>query len=516
MVFLKDRFKAPQDTIDPKLGKRIEQVARKLGTIAHKTKNPGVFGSQFKIIENGSIINYSPHTAWVREDGKQPMVIRHDGLAFVPDPRVYDKCGPAQLKDFVAYNYLPRSKPRISDKEVKQTKPTGSKIQKQTPKGPENPAGKSSTPTSPKRKPPKNIEELIRQITNRRTLGQQRIHKTTPTTSKSQPLRNPPTATKNLKSPSRKRKGSAEKARRDNKHREFECDTSISISSDDSINQDVTQSLHMPPANKIDRKNTPPQEIIPSRRSTRTKTSALANKFGNPIAINTIANDTTADSAVCHITVQRQQDQNAEPIGQAAGTTHESSTDIECIEINSTDETPKQLRVQETNEGTGGQITSIGDTSDPDDTLYTPTKTTTHSTSPQSNPSDKFVSKLNTSAQRGSPQSPIQRAVSSRYVIDRPTGSSCSPDKSFSDRFNDEMKILKSISPTKNSMTFQRECERQDRLSVSLNSQRRRKAANRPPNKYHRHHRQRTPPKLPFHQTRTLPKNRRTYDVLII
>ena len=138
----------------------------------------------------------------------------------------------------------------------------------------------------------------------------------------------------------------------------------------------MTQSLHMPPAKKMDRKNTPPQEIIPSRRSTRTKTSALANKFGNAIPINTITDDNTADNEVCLITIQHQQDQIAEPIRQA-GTTQESSTDIECIEINATDETPEQLRVRETNEETGGQITSIGDASEPEDTLYTPTKTTT-------------------------------------------------------------------------------------------------------------------------------------------
>ena len=384
LVFLKDRFKGPQNTIDPKLGKRMEQVARKSGTKARKTKNPGVFGAQFKVIENGSIINYSRHTAWVREDGKQPRVIRHDGLAFVPDPRVYGKCRPAQLKDFVAYKHLPRAKPRISDKEAKQTKPTGSKITKQTSKGPENPAGKTSTPTSPKRKPPKNIEELIRQTTNRRTLGQDRIHRTIPTTSKNPSLKNPPTTAKNHRSASRKGKGSPEKVRRDNKHIEFECDTSISISSDDSINQDMTQSLKMPPAKKMDRKNTPPQETrnntkpqetIPSRRSTRTKTSALAHKFGNAIPINTIADNTIADNEVCLITVQ--QDKNAEPIGQA-GTIQESSTDIECIEIDTTDKTPEQLRVQETSEGTGGPITSIGDASEPNETLHTPTKTTTH------------------------------------------------------------------------------------------------------------------------------------------
>ena len=126
LVFLKDRFKGPQNTIDPKFGKRMEQVARKSGTIARKIKNPGVYGAHFKLIENGSIINYSTHTAWVREDGKQPRVIKHDGLAFVPVPRIYGKCRPAQLKNYVAYKHLPRAKPRISAAEVDPIKPTGS------------------------------------------------------------------------------------------------------------------------------------------------------------------------------------------------------------------------------------------------------------------------------------------------------------------------------------------------------------------------------------------------------
>ena len=121
LVFLKDRFKGPAHTIDPKTGRRLEQVARKSGTIARKIKNPGTFGAQFKIIENGSVQNYSPHTAWIREDGKQARVVRHDGLAFIPDPRVYGKCRPAAQKDFVAYKHLPRAKPRVSGE--KTTKP---------------------------------------------------------------------------------------------------------------------------------------------------------------------------------------------------------------------------------------------------------------------------------------------------------------------------------------------------------------------------------------------------------
>ena len=107
-----------------------------------------------------------------------------------------------------------------------------------------------------------------------------------------------------LKSPSRRGKGSPEKVRRDNTHIEFECDTSISLSSDDSICQNETQSPQKPPAKRVNRKNTPPQDILPSRRSTRTKTSALANKFGIAIPINIIDNVNTADTAVCIIAIQ--------------------------------------------------------------------------------------------------------------------------------------------------------------------------------------------------------------------
>ena len=473
LVFLKDRFKGPQNTIDPVLGKRIEQVARKSGTIARKTKNPGVFGSQFKVIENGSIINYSPHTAWVREDGKQPRVIRHDGLAFVPDPRVYGKCRPAQLKDFVAYKHLPRAKSLILGKDTKQCEPTGSKIPKKKSMEQGNPAGNTSTPTSPKRKPPKNVEELIRQTTNRRKLGHDRIHRTNPTTSKA-PTRKIQTATtKNLKSPSRKGKGSPNKMRKEeNKNIEFDCDTSISISSDDSIIQDLRQSPKMPPAKKLDRKTTPPHETnestksksaVPSRRSTRTKTSALALKFGNAIPINQITGS-NSDTEVCIITVQQDK---REPTGQTI-TVQESSTDIECIEIDSRDKTPgqscektpEQLRVTESGEGTGGPLEAEYE---PTNTVKTPTTLSTHTSSPQSSPTTKFTSELNTSTTSIGLNNPQQRAISSRYVIGRPNETSCSPDKSFIDNFNDAMKILHSISPPKNSMTFQREYEVQER-----------------------------------------------------
>ena len=388
---------------------------------------------------------------------------------------MYGKCRPAQLKVFVAYKHLPRAKSRILEKEAKQSEPTGSKIPKKKSVEPGSPAGNTSTPTSPKRKPPKNVEELIRQTTNRRKLGHDRIHRTIPTTSKAPTVKIQTTTTKILKSPSRKGKGSPNKVREENKNIEFDCDTSISISSDDSIIQDMRQSPKMPPAKKLDRKTTPPQDTnastksqsaVPSRRSTRTKTSALALKFGNAIPINKITGS-TSDNEVCLITVQQDK---REPTGQT-GTVQESSTDIECIEIDSRDKTPcqssdkipEQLRVRETSGGTGGPIEEV---SEPINTLHTPTKISTHTSSLPSSPRTKFASDLNTSAtsaQRSVPNSPPQRAISSRYVIGRPTETSSSPDKSFIDSFNDAMNILKSISPPKNSMTFQREYEVQER-----------------------------------------------------
>ena len=203
----------------------------------------------------------------------------------------------------------------------------------------------------------------------RKSLGQHIIHNAPSTTSKKQPPKNPPKATKILKSPIRKGKGSPQKVLRDNTHIECECDTSISLSSDNFVTKEMTQLTHMPPAKKIDRKNTPPQENLPTRRSTTTKTSTLANKFGNAIPINTIANDTTADNEVCHIMMQHGNNQNDGSMIQATSTTHESSTDIESIEINANDEKPEQLRIEKTNDKTEEYLNSIRDTASPKDTL---------------------------------------------------------------------------------------------------------------------------------------------------
>ena len=143
-------------------------------------------------MKNGSIVNYSPHTAWIREDGKEPRVIKHDGLAFVPDPRVYGKCRPAALKDFVAYKHLSRAKPRVSVTKAKsadvvgpvKTAQTSSKKQSSNfnPTGTKRKTvavpGKDKKKTSPNKPPPKILEQIISQTLNRRTLGHNELFNT--------------------------------------------------------------------------------------------------------------------------------------------------------------------------------------------------------------------------------------------------------------------------------------------------------------------------------------------------
>ena len=259
-----------------------------------------MFGAQFKILENGSISNYSPHTAWVREDGKQPRVIRHDGLAFVPDPRVYGKCRPAVLKDFVAYKHLPQAKPRVLAKSPKLERANKTNKQEKQEQGKSQTSPKKPQ-TSPKKPPPKNLEQMLSHSRNRRALGQdslfKRIHDKTRATSANQttPADPEPISKQN---PLNKLKMS----RLENADIKFECDTSISLSDTDLARK--THSPKKPAPKKQDTKKTPEGFDQHCRRSMRHRTSALAGKLGNAIPFSTIeAQDTNIWNVVCQVEV---------------------------------------------------------------------------------------------------------------------------------------------------------------------------------------------------------------------
>ena len=180
-----------------------------------------------------------------------------DLLSYRTDPRVYGKCRPAAFKDFGAYKHLPRSKPHVSG--IKST---------------EQHTTKDSTSTSPKRSPPKTVQEIIQQTLNRRALGPKKLFK--PFTSRAKttiratqisryttPHRQPKTKPQGKMNPKKKSKVDLSQI-------QFECDNSISLSSDTDLDH-KSPSLTKPAAKRIDIKATPEHKSPEIRRSSRPK-----------------------------------------------------------------------------------------------------------------------------------------------------------------------------------------------------------------------------------------------------
>ena len=192
---------------------------------------------------------------------------------------------------------------------------------------------------------------------------------------------------------------------------QFECDTSISFSSDTDVNE-KTPSPDKPAAKRIDIKATPEQKSSEMRRSSRQRKSALATKLGEAIPIAQIA-ETPVPCLVAHVElttvnvssqdqpiVTPQNNQNSVPETLPSLC---SSEEIICTELHMETETPENTR------------------NDKLDNTTTAMKTT-----------------------------------SSRYILDKPR----TTEESFSKDFEEAMNILHAISPVRGiSMTFQRERE---------------------------------------------------------
>ena len=218
--------------------------------------------------KNDFTVNYSPHTAWVREDEKQPRVIRHDGLAFVPGPRVYGKLRPAALKDFVANKHLPRAKPRVSVVRNKtnrgqcesaqqrhaSSKTTSTNIDLINPKQTTNQTvPEVRKKTSPKKPPPKNLEQILTQSLSRRALGPEKLFE----------IANPKIKHTAKKDDTKKtylqykpigNRSPMKNSKLPNGDIQFECDTSISLAFDQELNR-KTPSPKKSAAKKLETKN---------------------------------------------------------------------------------------------------------------------------------------------------------------------------------------------------------------------------------------------------------------------
>ena len=173
------------------------------------------------------------------------------------------------------------------------------------------------------------------------------------------------------------------------------------------------------------------QKTSVTRRFTQNRTITLANKIGNAIPINQIADDTA--KTVCSVSLPNIQSQpkitNIIPINPQMDA-QESSTDIECIGIKSTHETPEKLRIY----------------------IKTETPKPLKENTPICDKESPILSKAlsHVKATRTTPpHSPRQKAISSRYNIDRTATTLSSPDANLIKNFNAAMNILKAILPTK-------------------------------------------------------------------
>ena len=156
-------------------------------------------------------------------DGKQPKVIRHDGLDLIPDQRVYGNCRPAALKDFVAYKHLPRAKPPKKDHEPTYYHKGNNNLNK--PKALTSKDDSGHHPTIAKSESlgtTKAVQYLQQQIKTR----------------KKQQNKNPKTEQQQRMKPSGKM-SPKKKPKVDLTKIHFECDTSISLSSDTDLDENT-------------------------------------------------------------------------------------------------------------------------------------------------------------------------------------------------------------------------------------------------------------------------------------
>ena len=130
---------------------------------------------------------------------------------------------------------------------------------------------------------------------NRRALGPQKLFKHFKTKGKlnardkrykSEPYtqRLPKTIPQSKLSPKKKSKVNFTKI-------QFECDTSISLSSITDLDHKTPSPEKQPAAKRIDLKATPEPHSPENRRSTRTRKSTRAEKFGNAFPIRHIKNN---------------------------------------------------------------------------------------------------------------------------------------------------------------------------------------------------------------------------------
>ena len=182
------------------------------------------------------------------------------------------------------------------------------------------------------------MEQIISQTLNRKDLGHNKLFNTTDLRSKEKDqTKTKQTKPANSRSPTKKTKLA---------DIQFECDTSISLSSDSEPTR-KTPSPSKPAAKIFDTKRTPEEFERQVRRSTRTRIGTLTGKFGNAIPINNIEDQGLSKNVVCQVQIIPKPEHSDKP-----GTTSRDeppevisiSSSIECTDIQMEPQTPEEIR----------------------------------------------------------------------------------------------------------------------------------------------------------------------------
>ena len=98
---MNSKFQGTAAQVDPKT-KKHTRGSLKNNEIAMKVKDRKKFEQKHKLTD-GNFLTFTPHTAWVQCERKQPRVSRNSGFAFVPKPMTYRTCRRSQLNNYSAY-----------------------------------------------------------------------------------------------------------------------------------------------------------------------------------------------------------------------------------------------------------------------------------------------------------------------------------------------------------------------------------------------------------------------------
>ena len=204
--------------------------------------------------------------------GKQPILLRNSGVAFVPNPLIYGPCGPSRLSDFVAYKSARISGHCLRFLDIKDST------------APHNKMFTEDLETA-----------LARKLTRQEQAAdkEQNSGQNSPTKRRARPTGRP-TGGRPCYKPRGLSLDTMEKFNATKATGKAQAQDTTIARETESRNSSMTSGTSAPSPKSLNQKKTPPATTstsattIPTRRSVRHRQSTLVKALGDPIPFNTI------------------------------------------------------------------------------------------------------------------------------------------------------------------------------------------------------------------------------------